>query len=71
MQMFRTNGQEATATTGFNPSTQRLMSRYLQQSDTFVQRVGNVNHQSKKKVYRFSHTSAQLAMIHFIIVSAL
>lgn len=50
MQAFRTHGQDAKATTGLNPSTQRLMSRYLQQSDSFVRRVGNVNHRSKNQV---------------------
>lgn len=50
MQKFRSEEQEAPS--GLNPSTYRLMSRYLQQSDSLIKKGGNINHRSKviKKV---------------------
>lgn len=50
MERFRSPAQEAPS--GLNPSTYRLMSRYLQQSETLIKKGGNINHRSKvvKKV---------------------
>eukprot|EP00752_Nemacystus_decipiens_P008193 g7329.t1 len=45
MERFRSPAQEAPS--GLNPSTYRLMSRYLQQSETLIKKGGNINHRSK------------------------
>ncbi|CAN0207401.1 unnamed protein product [Pylaiella littoralis] len=45
MQKFRSPAQEAPS--GLNPSTYRLMSRYLQQSETLIKKGGNINQRSK------------------------
>ena len=45
MERFRSPAQSAPS--GLNPSTYRLMSRYLQQSDTLIKKGGNINHRSK------------------------
>ncbi|CAM9324653.1 unnamed protein product [Chrysoparadoxa australica] len=64
MQKFRT-GEEAHPE-GLNPSTKRLLSRYLEQSDSLVKVKGTVNHTSRgsriKKAIKdglASHTNAR------------
>jgi len=47
MQNFREGKESLSTTSGLNPSTQHLMKRYLEHSDTLVRVKGIVNHRSK------------------------